>query len=546
MAGRLRLGRFETLAGLVAAARAAADSGADQMDVIDAVAAAVLPFGIRVHHDSHPAHSLPETPAPEAAAAPAAAPEAVAAPPRRRGRKTFVELPVHTVRQRDGSHTLALGAIFAEPDVAAAPEPPAEMWRVARLVLCVDKAAQRGAGRASQIHYECNGVVLDARTWRILSMPPGAFNHSPTAKTVDAYLARGLYDVIRADDGTVVTLYGWTDPRGETAWAMSTSGAYDVSTLRWLGEKTYAEIFCDLVERLYPAFKDAAGMSLTETGTLAFSKLDAGRCYTVGFRHWDFHPLRADPERMWQIQACESGMHFVPPRMPGALPVIPGQTVESAEALAAKQIPATLAGLRDDGRDALAAAANYISVNPAGVPATSPTHGYILKPPSILNYGFILRSRDPNVTGIHSDILVETPLLARIRKLAYERAPRADRDALAPSEGFAYNAWRALLTPGQRETFLSLYPEWKERFTVYSDFLSNVVEAIIHAIRLRAMAPATREPALKTATGRVAAALLEHISRCESVSAFHKDLESVVRDYVADPQYALLFMRACK
>ena len=49
-----------------------------------------------------------------------------------------------------------------------------------------------------------------------------------------------------------------------------------------------------------------------------------------------------------------------------------------------------------------------------------------------------------------------------------------------------------------------------------------------------------------TATGRVAAALLEHISRCESVSAFHKDLESVVRDYVADPQYALLFMRACK
>lgn len=473
---------------------------------------------------------------------------------RYRGKKAVIPVEVTTVRQRDGTHKLNLGALFdltlAETKSAGklptdeGPAPNSHQsvseWQIARLVLCSDKSARRGGGtsaqgRVSRLFYECNGVVVDARTWRVLAMPPGAFNRSPSAKAVDAHLSQNLYDIIRADDGTVVTLYSWEGPAGKRTWSMATSGAYDVSSLHWIGPLTYAEILYDLVVRLYPEFKDATGMDLLQdTGkpVLTFSKLDDRRCYTIGFRHWNFHPLRADPERVWQIQSCDCSEPGVPGRGPGVLPAIPQQTTFRPA------VPITLATLRASGGDALAAAAAYIAT-PRGAVAAP------LLPPPELNYGIILRSRDTGRTGIWSDVLIETALLDRIRRIAYERPHRADRDALSPAETFIYAAWRALLKR-QQVDFLALYPEWSERMHGYSAFLDNVVTQIVHAIRARAMAPAAREPALKTPTGRVAAALLDHITRCETVSAFHADLEAVVRDYVINPQYALLFLRACK
>lgn len=448
------------------------------------------------------------------------------------------------IHQNDGTSCLSLASLDMSEQSKAATSHDAT---VGRLVLSCDRrAAGAACGKRVSMYYACNGMVIDARTWRVLSLPPSAFNQSPASKIINPFLAGNMYDIIRVDDGTVVTLYNWLHPVDGSVWALASSNGYDVSSLRWIGNLTYAEVFYDLAKRLYPAFVMDTGMSLAPTAEgavrLAFTSLDTARCYTVGFRHHNFHPLMCDPERMWQIQCTnlQTMETTFNPSSGEGLPGVPGQNVYANWAELAREfspgiappLQLTLEGLRGFGKNAFEQAVAYIaSPNP---------HSLTRK----LNYGLILRSRDPSQTGAYSDLLVETPLLARIRKIVYERAPRTVRDNLSAEDRLEYNAMRAFLTAHEREDFLALYPQWTKRFQTYEEFVNNVVHLVIHATRQRAMAPTSREPPLTSATGQVAKALLVHICRYEKLAAFHKDTVSIVRDYVVNPEYAFLYLHA--
>ena len=136
---------------------------------------------------------------------------------------------------------------------------------------------------------ECNGAVIDARTWTHLVMPLRAFASRPWAKEVDRALSArdadgeirtGLYNVIQVSHGTVVTLYNWTHPAKGPIWCLATGNGYDVSHLRWMGGKT-AEIVHGLLADC-PGFPAAAGLGfrrdfLCEGDTrLDFKYLDRG------------------------------------------------------------------------------------------------------------------------------------------------------------------------------------------------------------------------------------------------------------------------------
>ncbi len=562
-----------TLNELLAAAQRLSAEGAEQEEVIEWVRSVAEQRGLRARHDQHAEHAVPacleptaaepgpaaadpepaapaelpagEQPAPAAAAEPPAGGQPAPAEPgakRRRagGQRPGVAVAAPVVSRADGGLQLDLGRVLdgPAPPPAGVAGPPARRATAtaARLMLSGNK--QGGARGRSEVPLsrECNGVVVDARTWRALAVPPCAFNAAPAAKVVDELLAEGAYDIFRVDDGTVVTLYCWLHPADGLVWALASSNGYDVSSLRWTGPRTYAELFHDLATRLYPDFVAATGLGIErkskDSTRLTFATLDPRRCYTVGFRHHDFHPLVADPERIWQIQHTDlSGADPVvfPGGAEGGLPGVPGQAPHLPFAFGE---PPSLDTLRGFLQGAVAAATAALS-GPAPAPHS-------------LNYGFILRSRDRGRTGAHSDILVESPLLARVRRLVYERPPRAVRDELDPAERLEYSAMRAYLTAGERADFLALFPAWAPRFQAYGELVANVTRLVIHDIRQRAMAPASREPAFQSPTGRVALALAAHIRRHESLSAFHRDTEGIVRDYVTNPEYALLLIRALR
>jgi hypothetical protein len=457
-------------------------------------------------------------------------------------------MPVSIIRRRDGSHQLLVGqgAVPTPPAPEAAPRQAAGADRamtVGRVVLSGDKQGGVRHGRDPLIYYECNGVVIDARTWRTLAIPPNAFNDRPSTKDVDGFLAESLYDIIRVDDGTVVTLYCWDHPTDGPVWAIASSNGYDVSSLCWIGPLTYAEIFHDLAQRLYPGFVAEAGLTLERradgTTRLNFTQLGRSRCYTVGFRHHNFHPMTADPERIWQIQSADITGATPQVAYSGrgrGLPGIPDQHLYPDGFLGGAP---TLEALRAAGGDAIPQATAFIAQCAALGPPAPP------ELPAALNYGYILRSRDPARTKDHSNIIVGTPLLGRIRKIVYERAPRSVRDSLTADDRLEYNAMQAFLTASARADFLALYPGWAGRFLAYEEFVNNVIQLVIHTIRQRATAGA-HEAALKTPTSQVARAILDHISRFEQLMPFHKDTESVVRDYVVTPDYAFLFLRAMR
>ena len=550
--------------------------GVDQCEIIEYVYIVAGRYGIRVRHDQYDPHSGPVvladtvtadtvtaaadtvtaaadtvtaaavTAAADAAAADTAAADTVTAVvankaadgkrARRKEKKAAQTIPVTFVRQRNGTHQLAIGGPFDAEDQSTIA--PVRGAIVGRLVLSADKRARNGGaarGRDIPLYYECNGLVIDARTWRALAIPPNAFSGRPSARFVDGLLAEGFYDIIRVDDGTVVTLYCWEHPTNGPTWALASSNGYDVSSLCWIGPLTYAAVFHDIIQRLYPEFMVSTGMTLEAQAEgvtrLNFTKLDRTRCYTVGFRHHNFHPMKTDPERMWQIQSTDlSGItpNIIFSGNGRGLPVIPDQHVYADDFLGA---PTTLERLRSAGSPAFAQAVAYAAATELPRPRELPTE---------LNYGYILRPRSLAHTRGHLDFLIETPLLEKIREIVYERAPRSIRDKLVATDRLEYNALRAFLTASQRGSFLALYPDWAARFQAYEEFVNNVIHRIVNAIRHRAV---DREVTFNSPTGQVAHALLGHICRYEKLTAFHKHVESIVRDYVVNPEYAFLFLR---
>ncbi len=520
-----------------------------------------------------PAASPVSVPAADPCAGPTGTPSK-SARKKKSGRKRQT-LPVTIVRLEDGSHRMCVKVAPDDPEPPKS-APPRDLGspRVWRLVLsCSERAGQLRGAKGAPIQHECNGLVLDAVTLRVLSMPPGAFHLNPAAAALNPLLAQGAYDIIRADDGTVLTLYYWRYPGGQSGersapghWCLSSSNGYDVSTLKWCGDRTFAEIFADLATKYYPRFVSETGLRL-DSGRLSFTHLDESRCYTVGLRHHDFHPILADPERLWVIQVTDlSGdlprvdrsarLYDLPPQEvlanPHRLAEIAARRREN-RALAGRTASApgdwpTLQDLISLGDDSKDRALDYIARQAASAGPGSP-EGQVTPVralPSDLHYGFILRSRDPGKTLTLSDILIESPFLTRVRKLLYDRPPRHEQDSVTASDRSEYTAMRAYLAVDNRADYLALRPQLSQRFQVYDGFVRSLIQLVAHSLRQRALGPASREPPLRTPIGQVASSLLEHVWKHERLTGFHKDSEAIVRDYVTHPQYALLYIRALR
>jgi len=443
------------------------------------------------------------------------------------------------------------------PGGPSRPRPPA----IGRVILSCDRASVQ---TDVMICAECNGVVLDAQTWEFLAVPPRAFNPRLKARAIDEFLSEGLYDIIQVSDGTVVTLYQWVHPTVGEVWCLSSGNGYDVSALRWMGPKAYSELLYELLSANL-AFVEATGLRLVQ-GLLApddvrlgFDRLDPAYSYTLGFRHPNFHPLPGDPSGVWSIQTvalstgevCYGG--GAPARR--GLPHVRRQAVYDPEALRAQAgAPLSLTRFQELTEGALEEAKAAIArggegIRPLGLALADRTleggrNDVHVCP---LNYGFILRSRDVAATKEHSDILIESPLLKRVRQLVYQRPGRHLRDDLTHETRLEYNALRAYLTVTDRDDFLALHPQFAPKYAKYKEFTENVLHLVLTHHRQNSMAPATRraEGPVNSPTAAVARALLPHIcSNAPNFSVFNQDARSIAHDYIVHPEYALLYLRA--
>lgn len=410
---------------------------------------------------------------------------------------------------------------------------------VGRVILSCDRRKAHGE---VPLCAQANGVVIDAQRWSLLTVPPRAFNPRKPVQVINRHLAQERYEIIRVDDGTVVTLYSWVhpDPQVGRIWCLSTSNGYDVSALRWMGQYAYAEIIYKLATEIYGGIP---GLHLRRKALgendvrLHFDEgaLDCSRCYTIGFRFTDFHPLALDPCRMWQIQWADLA-DGVSRFGDGGLPNVPYQTVCNYADLRGSGRVVTVDILRERFRDSLTRAKSAIA-HAAGKQPQKKAHS----PVPELHYGYILRSTSLADTGMYSDILLESPLLLRVRNLVYQR-PRNNHEVDHESR-LEHSMLRAFLSIADKTDFLKLFPQFGDKFRSYKDFIDNVVSLVIQMQRQKFLTP-ERGCSTRTPTAKVAHAMLMHINRHEQLNAFHKDATQTVRAYVIRQEYCALYLQA--
>lgn len=573
------------LATLLVQASEKASLGVPQREIVEWVQYVAAQFGIRTRHDEYPTGSAPsagpaalpdlDDPAPpprsvapseiEAPSAPASPPVEVRVVPisvaddvdplheepitplrksrGARAKRQLLRVPIHTTAA--GDHVIVLEQIlhprFGQPR-------PDRM--VGRIVLSADR--QRVTTRI-KLCSDCNGAVIDARSWVALALPPNTFNVRLKPAIVDKFLAEGAYDVIRVEDGTIVTLYSWEHPDAGTVWSIATSNGYDVSTYRWMGAKTFAEVVHEVLSR-YPEFVEASGMTLRKMGgmpRLRFERLDTTRSFTLGFRHPDFHPLRAGEgdaaPRAWQIQSADRRTLRV--LHEDALPGVPMQELLAEEEVDGVRVPFTIESLMARCKNSLAAAVELIAAAAAKDAPSPAAEGKPAeeKGAAPFVYGFILRTRDRAKTGEHSDFLIGSPLQQRVKELMYNREPRHMQDQMATLSRLDYNAMRAFLIRRNQGDFLKLFPQFTDKFREYRDFTDSVTATILDIFRQTGEGgPLSRLPLGRRPSTKVAKMLHEFIAKNEP--GFNtrnlRDARSVVHDYVMDPNYAVVYLRA--
>ena len=143
------------------------------------------------------------------------------------------------------------------------------------------------------------------------------------------------------------------------------------------------------------------------------------------------------------------------------------------------------------------------------------------------NYGFILRSRRPEVCP---DVLYASPLLHRVRQLIYSRRPPKQ----VQSPRYQYNSLRAFLCPSDRSDFLELFPEFAPCFAMYERFVNNVVDFVINPAEIK-----------NGREGVIAQTILARIKRTERIFSFsNKSRRDIVYDFVVCPEHVVLYLKA--
>lgn len=358
------------------------------------------------------------------------------------------------------------------------------------------------------LYYYCNGCVIDTLKWKAVSVPPMAFNKRQVPELIESYYKQGLYDVLKVIDGTVVTFYYWNN-----YWNISSSNSYDVSSFYWIGDMTYAEIIYDLFTRLYPDTIETNGIQLIDNNRLDFCKLQKNKSYTIGFRHHNFHPIKSDPECMWNIQ----NVHLSSGRIEfnDGIQGLPNQQIITAVN--------SLDQLNHINKSAMADALRQ--ENP------------------VFNYGFILRSKNQSITKEFSNILLSSTLLKKIKKNIYEYPANTLKQFITHTNRFEYITMKNFFNKSERNEMIQLCPQMFERFPLYSKCINDTVLCTLAIMKNKQTN--TSEPLnFQTCIITLAYSLLKHISKFEALDPFNVDTESILKDYYSNIEYSVLFLNA--
>lgn len=284
---------------------------------------------------------------------------------------------------------------------------------------------------------------------------------------------------------------------------------------------------------------------------IEFTELDEGRCYTINMRDHGLQPLLNDPPAIWSVQSVAlRGDSDFQPSFDIGVPSFPKQKVMTLPELQG----AVRERLPDEGPEVTVAALRQLcdsSIEDAIRAIREGRTGF-----DHFHYGFILRSRSHGETGDVSDIIIESPLLNRVRHHMYSPPSQSSPDAkrITTHNRLRFFALRSLLlNEASREEILALFPQFTELDSKAREFLNNVQHYVLEHSRRRASRPEKQSAGASppAAPHRSSVACLgDEVLRAvyrefPNFNGFERGVaEATIRGYVHDAQNAMFVLAA--
>lgn len=280
---------------------------------------------------------------------------------------------------------------------------------------------------------ECNGLVIDTNTMKPLVIPPISFVSNIDTNIVNTHIANDMYEAYRIEDGTIITLYHWGN-----SWRISTARGYDMTDQKW-GTMSYIDILHDILEKQEIPIEKF------------FNSLNKQRCYTFGFKHESMHPFREGTDvpinKLWFIQSV--GLDS-PHKIKYELAGIPNQTKYTFPAERTTKVLF---------RALTTSLSNYMDTK-------------------AINYGFILRSKNPTKTGLYSHIILESSLMQKIRTLYYN-SNLSNHSNEMKYDREKYTIVNSYLDANLNGIFIYLFPQFTPAFDKLNTITTTLIKSIL-------------------------------------------------------------------
>lgn len=287
------------------------------------------------------------------------------------------------------------------------------------------------------IAQESNGLILDRTNWKPLAVPPRCMRINIETETSNQFLQKGYYMICKAADGTCINLYWYQD-----RWVMSTVNGFDMNNVKFgTSGETWQELFNECLAELEFTW---------ETFT---QQLDKTKCYSFGFRHPKYHPFKPT-HTIWFIQSVD--LDSTTEYYLWANYTVPGFLVGKISAQ--EQLTEPVGNIKDLYKICADSLNNFLNTGE-------------------VCYGFILRSFNPQLTGAHSDLFIESSLMRKIKSYWYDNrlVGSCRENNWSKNVVVGLSAW---LT-SDHEVFLKMFPEFSSTFDSYSQLVETIIDQML-------------------------------------------------------------------
>lgn len=308
---------------------------------------------------------------------------------------------------------------------------------------------------------ECNGLIVEYdiknNIYRPLVIPIELFNSQPLNKsTIEYFYNQNLYKLYKVYDGTIINLYYYNNE-----WKISTNKAYEANNLLFTNNKTYKNIFEEILLN-YPNFN--------------YNNLNINKCYTFCMKYTEYHPfienLHYNNNKLILLQSVNISKINLNSKL---------EINESEEIGIPTGITYNLE--------------SFQNLNEIYMYLTNEINRY-KKEKHLANYqplfGIILRSKNKSNTKNYSNILLESNLMSKIRNLIYNHSFTKklnfynvlDKSNNMMIDKNYYNmlnliSLKIFLTKKDINLFVLLFPEFKQTIKQYNYMFNYMTKYLI-------------------------------------------------------------------